>query len=117
MNKRLQTEVIKTRCGKKILGRGKCYICGCMVSKKGMVIHHLEYIFNDVVRSAPKYQPRNDSTTLLYHQDLEPLIKDTPTRFMYLCNTHHTALEKFNRFGDPILNKLLKARKLIKTRR
>ncbi len=117
MNKRLKAEELKTKLGKISLGKGKCYICGCKVSKKGMTIHHLEYIFNDVVRSAPNYQPRNDSTTLRYYEDLIPLVKDIPTRFMYLCNTHHQALEGLNRYGDKILNKLLRARKLTKTRR
>jgi len=115
VNKRIQAEEIKTRLGKKAHGRGKCFICGCKISKKGMTIHHLKYIFNDVVRYNEKYQPRNDSTTLLYYQDLEPLVKDNPKRFMYLCNNHHQAVERINRYGDKTLKRLLLARKMTNT--
>ena len=115
MNKRTQSEEIKTRLGKKIHGKGKCFICRCKISKKGMTIHHLKYIFNDVVRSNEKYQPRNDSTTLQYYQDLEPLVIKIPKRFMYLCNTHHQAVERINRYGDETLEKLLQARKMTNT--
>lgn len=115
MNKRQQVEEIKTRIGKKVIGRGKCYVCGCKISKRGMTVHHLWYIFNDVTYK--NYKPRNDTNTLRYYTDLEPLTIDDPKRFMYLCNTDHTSLEKLNRFGDQKLDKLLKARKLTKTKR
>ncbi|HEC64558.1 hypothetical protein LCGC14_1663690 [marine sediment metagenome] len=115
MNKRLLSEEIKTRIGKKVHGRGKCYVCGCRISKRGMTIHHLEYIFNDIVHK--NYKPRNDSNTLRYYTDLEPLTIENPKRFMYLCNPCHTSVEKLNRFGDKKLGRLLKARRLTKTRR
>lgn len=114
MNKRLQTEEIKTRLGKIIIGGGKCFVCGCRISKRGMVIHHLWYIFNDVVYK--NYKPRNDTNTLRYYTDLEPLVIEDNKRFMYLCNPCHTSVEKLNRFGDKKLGKLLKARKLTKTK-
>lgn len=115
MNKRQQAEEIKTKCGKVAIGRGKCYVCGCKVSRRGMTIHHLWYIFDDVVHK--NYHPRNDTNTLRYYTDLEHMVKKEPKRFMYLCNPCHTSLEKLNQFGDPKLKKLMKARKLTKTRR
>lgn len=115
MNKRQLIEEIKTKLGKIILGKGKCFVCGCRISKRGMTIHHLEYIFNDVIHS--NYKPRNDTNTLRYYTDLEPLVRDRPKRFMYLCNTHHQALERINRYNDKTLKKLLQAKKMTKTRR
>jgi len=115
MNKRMKAEEVKKRLGGKIHGRGKCFVCGCKISKRGMTVHHLWYVFNDVVHSNEKYQPRNDTTLLQYYQDLEPLVKENPKRFMYLCNTHHQAIERINRYGDKTLNKLLRARKMTNT--
>ena len=115
MNLRQQTEAIKTRLGKKIHGKGKCYACGCKVSKRGMTIHHLEYIFNDVTYD--QFKPHNDTNNLRYYKSLEPLVLENPKRFMYLCNTHHQAVEGLNRYGDELLGKLMKARKLTRTKR
>lgn len=115
MNLRQKVEEIKKRIGAKIIGRGKCYVCGCGISKRGMTVHHLWYIFDDVTYK--KFLPRNDTNTLKYYTALEPLTKDDPKRFMYLCNTHHQALEKMNRYGDELFKKLIKARKMTKTKR
>lgn len=112
MNLRLQAEEIKKRIAKLIKYGDDCFICGCKISRRGMTIHHLWYIFNDVVY---KNYPKNDTGKLQYYTDLEPLVKDMPERFLYLCNTHHQALERINRYGDKTLNRLLKARKMTKT--
>ena len=80
-----------------------------------MTVHHLWYIFNDVVYK--NYLPRNDTNTLRYYNDLEPLVKENKKRFMYLCNKCHHALEKFNQFGEEKFNRLIKARQMTKTRR
>lgn len=109
MNLRLQTEVIKCRIGK-MLG-GKCFVCGCEISKKGMTIHHLWYVFNDVVY---KNYPKNENGKLAYYTALEPLVNENPKRFMFVCNTHHQAIERICRYGDKIFNRLLKARKMTK---
>ena len=114
-NLRVLAEEIKTRIGKKVIGKGKCWVCGCKISRRGMTIHHLEYIFNDVVHK--NYKPRNDTNTLKYYTDLEPLTKEIPKRFMYLCNPCHTSLENFNKYGDKKFDRLSKARKMTKTRR
>lgn len=112
MSLRQQAEVIKMRIIK-MLG-GECCICGCKISRKGMTVHHLWYIFNDVVYSN---YPRNDSGKLAYYTALEPLVKENPKRFKPICNTDHQSLERLCRFGDEKLNKLLAIRKITKTRR
>lgn len=114
MNKRQARENIKLECAK-LIGVDSCFICGCKKHKKGMTIHHLEYIFNDVTYGLPKYKPTNDSTKLQYYSDLLPLVKDRPERFMYLCNPHHQALERLNRFNPETIIKLLEALLLTKT--
>jgi hypothetical protein len=74
-----------------------------------MTFHHLWYIFNDVVY---KNYPKNTGGQLQYYKDLEPLIRETPKRFLYVCNTHHQAIERVSRYGDVIFKKLVRARKL-----
>lgn len=111
-----EIDIVKTKCGTIALGNGRCWICGCMKSKRGMVIHHLWYLLKGDVRyNDPKYLPHNDSNNLKYHNDLLPLIIKNPKRFMYLCTTHHFALEKLCRYGNIILNKLITARRMTKT--
>jgi len=114
MNKRLQREEIKLKCAEAI-GVSGCFVCGCTKHKKGMTIHHLEYIFNDVTYNLPKYKPTNDSTKLAYYTDLLPLVVEIPARFMYLCNPHHQALERLNRFNPETIVSLLEALLLTKT--
>lgn len=115
MNKRQEREEIKQKCAEYI-GYNTCFVCGCTKAKGGMTIHHLEYIFNDITYSLPKYKPTNDSTKLQYYKDLLPLVKEQPERFMFLCNKHHQALEKLNRFNPEILVKLIEALILTKTK-
>lgn len=105
--------LVKNRCGQVALGNGKCWVCGCITAKRGMTIHHLWYLKNnDVIY---KDFPKNDSGNLDYYTKLYPKIIANPKRFMYLCNTHHQVLERFNRFGDKIFNKICIARKMTKT--
>jgi len=110
MNKRAKTEEAKQRIGK-IIG-STCFVCGCTKSKKGMTVHHLWYIFNDVVY---KNYTRNDDGKLKYYTDLLIKVQETPERFMFLCNTHHQALERLNRYKKQTLNKLLEALQKTKT--
>jgi len=112
MNLRLQTEEIKMRVGK-LLG-GKCFVCSCEISRRGMVVHHLWYIFADIIY---KNYGRNDSGRLQYYTDLEPLVIKEKNRFMFLCNPCHTSLEKLCRFGDKKLKRLLIARRMTKAKR
>ena len=102
---------IRTVCGQIALGNGKCWVCGCSKAKRGMTIHHRWYLSKgDAIHD--QYLPRNDSNVLRYYQDLLPLVKKNPKRFMYLCSTHHQALERFIRFSDKRFNKLVIARKM-----
>ncbi len=112
MNKRLKAEEVKQECAKHI-GSNKCFVCQCLKSKKGMTVHHLEYVFDDVTYK--KYQPPNDTNKLAYYTDLLEMVKDIPTRFMFLCNTHHQALERLNRYKPETIVNLLHALLLTKT--
>lgn len=103
---------IKKKCGDMAVGNGSCYICGCKTARRGMTVHHRWYLQKDVIY---KDYPRNDSGTLQYYKDLYPMIQRNPNRFMYLCNTHHQALERMCRYSDRIFNKLCIARKMTKT--
>ena len=103
---------IKIECGNIALGNGHCWICNCKSAKRGMTIHHLWYLDNDIIY---KNYPKNDKGNLQYYTDLLPMVKKNPKRFMYLCNTHNFALENFCRFGDKIYNKMTTARKMTKT--
>jgi hypothetical protein len=114
MNKRLQTEEIKKKIAKLPQFKSKCYVCGCKISKRGMTFHHLWYIFNDVIY---KNYPKNSEGQLQYYKELEPLIREMPKRFLYVCNTDHIAIERMNRYGDAKFKRLVKARKLTKTRK
>jgi len=111
MNKRLKAEEVKKQIGE-IIG-ADCFVCGCKKARGGMTVHHLWYIFNDVVY---KNYERNDSGKLKYYQELLPLVREQPTRFMMLCNKHHQALERLNRYKEETLERLLMALKLTKTK-
>lgn len=112
VNKRIEAEEVKKRMARHPRFKSKCFVCGCKISKKGMTFHHLWYIFNDVIYSN---YPRNDTGKLQYYKDLEKEVKKNPMRFLYMCNTHHQAVERINRYGDKILKKLLQARKMTQT--
>ena len=110
------TELI-SKCGQKCKhGQGKCNMCGCITSKRGMVIHHRRYLKNnDVIYSDKKYLPHNEAHRKQYLIDLYPLIVNNPDRFMYLCNAHHHALGKACRYGDKLWDRLCICRKMTKT--
>ena len=105
-----EIEKIKAECGRIALGKGQCWVCGCKSAKRGMVIHHVWYIKNDVTHD--QYLPRNDSNVLRYYQNLLPLVKKNPKRFMYLCSTDHQSLERLIRFGEKKFKQLIKARRI-----
>lgn len=112
VNKKLETQKIKLRLGM-MLNNGKCFVCDKSKSRSGFTIHHLEYIFNDVVY---KNYTKDTEGQLKYYKDLEPLVLDNPRRFLYLCNIHHQALERLNRFKPETLVMLLKALIITKTK-
>ena len=97
---------IKTKLAKKF--GSKCYVCGAVKSKGGMTFHHIWYLQNDVTHDQ---YPKNSSGNLKYYTELSPLIKANPKRFRYFCNPCHQSFERFLRFGDKKLNKLINERK------
>ena len=112
MNFSLEAEKIKCRLAKKYF-KDKCAVCGCLISKGGMTIHHMWYYFKgiDVVY---KNYPKTAEGKFKYYTDLSLLVEKEPKRFRYLCNTDHQSLERLVRFGDAKLNKLLRLRKEMK---
>jgi len=72
-----------------------CFVCEAKSSKRGMTFHHRYYILNDVIR---KNYPKGEKGTLNYYQDLAPLIKLNPTRFLFVCNPHHQSITRLTRF-------------------
>lgn len=115
MNCKLEVHKIKERLSKMSRFKGKCYVCDARKSRKGFTFHHLWYnFFDDAIYSN---YPKTAQGQLDYYKDLEKYIKENPKRFLYLCNICHNSLERLNRFGDKKLGRLLKARKLTKTRR
>ena len=113
MNLKNDIMLMKEKCGQIALGHGRCHICGCITAKRGMTIHHLWYLKNnDIIY---KDYPKTSAGTLEYYTALYPLIYKNPKRFMFLCNTHHFALEKFCHYGDKMFKALCLARKMTKT--
>lgn len=105
VNKLDQVRAIKQELAERYFN-GVCYVCGRDRHKKGMTFHHKRYIANDVVHSN---YPKNASGNLKYYQDLAPLIRQKPTRFLYLCSIHHQAVERLLRYGAQTRKKLYKA--------
>ena len=110
MNLTIEAEKIKCYLAKKYF-RNKCAVCGTRISKKGMTIHHMWYIFNDVVYHN---YPKTVEGKYKYYAQLKPIVEKEPKRFRYLCNTDHQSLERLFRYGDKKLNKLLLLRKEMK---
>lgn len=110
MNKKLEVQKIKIRLGE--LYGGVCFICQKSKSKSNFTIHHCRYIFSDIVY---KGYPKTVDGQLQYYKDLEPLVKADPSRFLYLCNTDHVALERINRYRPEKLIRILEALLLTNT--
>jgi hypothetical protein len=98
---------LKSKLGKKHFG-GKCYLCGTGWSVRGMTIHHIWYIPNDVTYDQ---FPKGLKGSIDYYTQLAPLISRDSKRFRYLCNTCHQTLERFMRFGDKKFDALVRERK------
>ncbi len=105
MNKKIEVSNIKQKLGE-ALGKGKCFICEKSKSRKGFTIHHLKYIFNDIIY---KNYPHDTDGQYRYYKDLEPVVLNDLERFMYLCNVDHVALERLNRYGAEKVVRLIKA--------
>lgn len=111
MNKKVEVSKIKTKLGE-ALGRGKCFICEKSKSRRGFTIHHLRYVFNDIIY---KNYPHDTDGQYRYYKDLEPVVLEDLERFMYLCNTDHVALERANRYIPEKFVRLIEALILTET--
>jgi hypothetical protein len=105
VDKQVKAEEVKQKCAK-LIGYDTCFICEAKKSRRGFTIHHLEYIFNDVIY---KHYPKTADGKLKYYEDLLVMVEANPARFMYLCNTDHIALERINRYSPKKLIKLIEA--------
>ena len=111
MNKKIEVSKIKTRLGE-ALGKGKCFICEKAKSRSGFTIHHLIYLFQDIIY---KNYPKNTDGQYRYYKDLEPVVLAELERFMFLCNTDHVALERANRYIPEKFVRLIEALILTQT--
>lgn len=103
-------EAMKLKCGQVAQGHGRCKICKCIKSRRGMVVHHYWYLKKgDITHNM---FPKNDSGRLEYYTKLLPLIKRNPKRFAYYCNADHQSVTMFCRYGDPKFKALSLERKL-----
>ena len=105
LNKKIEVSKIKQKLGE-VLNGGKCFICEKSKAKKGFTVHHLKYIFNDIIY---KNYPHDTDGQYRYYQDLEKVVMKEQERFMYLCNVDHVALERLNRYGAEKVVRLIKA--------
>ena len=111
MNKKIEVGKIKAKLGE-VLGKGKCFVCEKAKSRSGFTIHHLKYLFQDIIY---KNYPHNTDGQYRYYKDLEPVVLAELERFMYLCNTDHVALERMNRYRPEKLVNLIHALILTQT--
>ena len=85
----------------------RCFVCHGTVKRKGFTIHHLYYLKKDVRYKNYKNRDR-------YYQDLYPLVKAKPDRFLLLCNKHHQSIERLKRFKNDNFERLAEAVRLSK---
>ena len=111
MNKKIEVGKIKAKLGE-ALGKGVCFVCEKGKSRAGFTIHHLKYLFQDIIY---KNYPKNTDGQYRYYKDLEPVVLADLERFMYLCNTDHVALERMNRYCPEKLVNLIHALILTET--
>ena len=83
-----------------------CFVCEAKSSKRGMTFHHKYYIENDIIR---KNYPLGQLGTLTYYQDLAPLVRKDPNRFLFVCNPHHQSITRLARFKKENFFRLVRA--------
>ena len=64
------------------------------IKKRGIFIHHLNYLENDVVRGD---YPKGEKGRQQYLTALRPMVEAMPFRFMLLTNGIHTRLDHVRR--------------------
>lgn len=101
---KLQYKLLKKKIIKKYFKKG-CGVCGAKDHKRGMTIHHVEYIDNDVTYDM---YPKTDQGKFQYLTDLEHKIKEDKSRFECLCNPHHQSVERLKRFNPQNFERLVK---------
>ena len=79
-----------------------CRFCWERSSFK-MTVHHRYYIENDVIY---KNYPNTIQGRIKYYNDLFPLVRDNPNRFLYICIQCHNILEYYLQFADNLENEI-----------
>lgn len=80
------------------LEEGYCKFCWQKSSFK-MTVHHRNYIKDDVIY---KNYPDNIEGRIDYYNDLIPLVRADPSRFLYICISCHNILEYYLQFGNEL---------------
>lgn len=105
---RKELRKIKNKCRDEIITytgqKDYCLWCSEKSSYK-MTIHHRFYIKDDVI-----YKNYRNSIygRIEYYNDLLPLIKDNPSRFLYVCIKCHNILEYYLQFGKNLECEIVK---------
>ena len=83
----------------------RCYICQRKFGfRNSPVIHHLTYDSDDKKYSAFE---KTQLGQLRYHESLELEVFENPKNFYALCNKHHGAVHKLNRWSDDNFERLI----------
>lgn len=85
--------------------KNRCFVCHTETSKRGMTFHHLSYLPGELT-----YKDFDNS--LDYYNYLQEKVKRNPGRFLYVCNSHHQAIERVKRYNPKTRARLLKAVRL-----
>lgn len=86
------------------LQEGCCKFCWQKSSFK-MTVHHRNYVKDDII-----YKNYQDTIQgrIDYYNDLFPLVKNEPNRFLYICIRCHNRLEYYLQFGDKLEYEIIK---------
>jgi len=74
--------------------QNRCFVSHEKFRKRGFVIHHLEYIDDDVRRED---YPKGEKGRLTYLTALRPMVEHMPWRFMLLKNANHIKIDHYKR--------------------
>lgn len=86
------------------LNENCCKFCWEKSSYK-MTVHHRGYIENDIIY---RNYPDSIHGRIRYYNDLLPLVRKEPQRFLYICIKCHNVLEYYLQFGERLEDEIIK---------
>lgn len=100
---------------KKFYG-GICFICHKPL-KKRITFHHLWYSPQEKSYKDFPTESGKGYDSITYNEYLLPYVEMHPKQFLAVDSGHHQAIERITRYGDKVLTRLLKARKMTRMNR